>query len=156
MNIVIIGDGKVGHKLAIQLTAERYDVTLIDVREARLKDSINELDVSCVVGDGASAEIQMEADVQSADLVIACASTDELNMLCCLLAKRLGAKQTIARVRNPVYYQQIHLFKDDLKLSMAVNPELVLAGEISRVLIFPSAAKVETFAKGRVDRKSVV
>lgn len=151
MNIVIIGDGKVGHKLATQLTAERYDVTLIDVREGRLKDSINELEVSCVVGDGASAEVQMEADVQGADLVIACASTDELNMLCCLLAKRLGAKQTIARVRNPVYYQQIHLFKDDLKLSMAVNPELVLAGEISRVLIFPSAAKVETFAKGRVE-----
>ncbi len=86
-----------------------------------------------------------------ADLVIACASTDELNMLCCLLAKRLGAKQTIARVRNPVYYQQMHLFKEDLKLSMAVNPELVLAGEISRVLIFPSAAKIETFAKGRVE-----
>ena len=86
-----------------------------------------------------------------ADLVIACASTDELNMLCCLLTKRLGAKQTIARVRNPVYYQQMHLFKEDLKLSMAVNPELVLAGEISRVLIFPSAAKIETFAKGRVE-----
>ena len=151
MNIVIIGDGKVGHKLAKQLSDEKYNVALIDQSERKLRDAVNELDVSCVVGDGANAEVQKEADVPGADLVIACASTDELNMLCCLLAKRLGAKQTIARVRNPVYYQQMHLFKEDLKLSMAVNPELVLAGEISRVLIFPSAAKIETFAKGRVE-----
>ena len=151
MNIVIIGDGKVGHKLAKQLSDEKYNVALIDQSERKLRDAVNELDVSCVVGDGANAEVQKEADVPGADLVIACASTDELNMLCCLLAKRLGAKQTIARVRNPVYYQQTHLFKEDLKLSMAVNPELVLAGEISRVLIFPSAAKIETFAKGRVE-----
>ena len=151
MNIVIIGDGKVGHKLAKQLSDEKYNVALIDQSERKLRDAVNELDVSCVVGDGANAEVQQEADVPGADLVIACASTDELNMLCCLLAKRLGAKQTIARVRNPVYYQQMHLFKEDLKLSMAVNPELVLAGEISRVLIFPSAAKIETFAKGRVE-----
>ena len=151
MNIVIIGDGKVGHKLANQLSDEKYNVALIDQSERKLRDAVNELDVSCVVGDGANAEVQKEADVPGADLVIACASTDELNMLCCLLAKRLGAKQTIARVRNPVYYQQMHLFKEDLKLSMAVNPELVLAGEISRVLIFPSAAKIETFAKGRVE-----
>ena len=151
MNIVIIGDGKVGHKLAKQLSDEKYNVALIDQSERKLRDAVNELDVSCVVGDGANAEVQKEADVPGADLVIACASMDELNMLCCLLAKRLGAKQTIARVRNPVYYQQMHLFKEDLKLSMAVNPELVLAGEISRVLIFPSAAKIETFAKGRVE-----
>lgn len=151
MNIVIIGDGKVGHRLAKQLSEEEYNVALIDPCEKKLKDTMNELDVSCFVGDGASAEVQREADVPNADLVIACASTDELNMLCCLLAKRLGAKQTIARVRKPLYYQQMHLFKDDLKLSMAVNPELVLAGEISRVLIFPSAAKIETFVKGRVE-----
>jgi trk system potassium uptake protein TrkA len=151
MNIVIIGDGKVGHRLARQLSSENYNVALIDQSERKLKDSLNELDVACFVGDGMNAEVQKEADVPNADLVIACTSTDERNMLCCLLAKRLGAKQTIARVRNPVYYQQIHLFKDELKLSMAVNPELVLAGEISRVLIFPSATKVETFVKGRVE-----
>ena len=151
MKIVIIGDGKVGHRLAKQLSDEHYDVAMIDPSERKLKETINELDVSCFVGDGASAEVQREADVPNADLVIACTSTDELNMLCCLLAKRLGAKQTIARVRSPLYYKQIDLFKDDLKLSMAVNPELVLSGEISRVLIFPSAAKIETFAKGRVE-----
>lgn len=151
MNIVIIGDGKVGHKLARQLSDEQYNVALIDPCERKLKETMNELDVSCFVGDGASAEVQKEADVPNADLVIACTSTDELNMICCLLAKRLGARQTIARVRNPLYYQQIHLFKEDMKLSMAVNPELALAGEISRVLIFPSAAKIETFVKGRVE-----
>lgn len=151
MNIVIIGDGKVGHKLAKQLSDERYNVALIDQNEKKLKSSLNELDVACFVGNGASAEVQKEAGVPGADLVIACTSTDEMNMFCCLLAKRLGAKQTIARVRSPLYFQQIHLLKEDLKLSMAVNPELVLAGEISRVLIFPAAAKVETFCKDRVE-----
>lgn len=151
MDIVIIGDGKVGHKLAMQLSGEKYNVTLIDKSEKKLRDAVNEMDVSCVVGDGASADIQRQADVPGADLVIACASTDEMNLFCCLLARKLGAKQTIARVRNPIYYGQIDLLKEDLKLSMAVNPERALAGEISRVLIFPSAAKIETFAKGRVE-----
>lgn len=151
MDIVIIGDGKVGHKLAMQLSGEKYNVTLIDKSEKKLRDAVNEMDVSCVVGDGASANIQRQADVPGADLVIACASTDEMNLFCCLLARKLGAKQTIARVRNPIYYGQIDLLKEDLKLSMAVNPERALAGEISRVLIFPSAAKIETFAKGRVE-----
>ncbi len=151
MDIVIIGDGKVGHKLAMQLSGEKYNVTLIDKSERKLRDAVNEMDVSCVVGDGASADIQRQADVPGADLVIACASTDEMNLFCCLLARKLGAKQTIARVRNPIYHNQIDLLKEDLKLSMAVNPERALAGEISRVLIFPSAAKLETFAKGRVE-----
>lgn len=151
MNIVIIGDGKVGHKIVRQLSEESDNVVLIDQSEQKLKNSINELDISCIVGNGASAEIQKQAGVPEADLVIACASTDELNMFCCLLAKRLGAKQTIARVRNPLYFQQIHLLREDLKLSLAVNPDQVLAEEISRVLIFPSAAKIETFVKGRVE-----
>ena len=151
MDIVIIGDGKVGHKLAMQLSGEKYNVTLIDKSERKLRDAVNEMDVSCVVGDGASADIQRQADVPGADLVIACASTDEMNLFCCLLARKLGARQTIARVRNPIYHNQIDLLKEDLKLSMAVNPERALAGEISRVLIFPSAAKLETFVKGRVE-----
>ena len=151
MDIVIIGDGTVGHKLAMQLSGEKYNVTLIDKSERKLRDTVNEMDVSCVVGDGASADIQRQADVPGADLVIACASTDEMNLFCCLLARKLGAKQTIARVRNPIYHRQIDLLKEDLKLSMAVNPERALAGEISRVLIFPSAAKIETFVKGRVE-----
>lgn len=151
MKIVIIGDGKVGYKLAKQLSEDNYDVVLIDNNEGKLKTAINKLDIICITGDGVSAEVQKEADVPHADLVIACASTDELNMLSCLIARRLGARHTIARVRNPIYYQQIDILKEDLRLSMAVNPELAVANEISRVLIFPSASKIETFMKGRLE-----
>ena len=116
MKIVIIGDGKVGHKLAKQLSEENHNVVLIDNDEVKLKETINKLDISCVGGDGVSAEIQGEAGVADSDLLIACASTDELNMLSCLIAKRLGAKHTIARVRNPIYFQQIHILKEDFFL----------------------------------------
>ena len=133
MKIVIIGDGKVGYRLAKQLSEENYDVVLIDNDEEKLKETINKLDINCVTGDGVSAEVQKEAGVPSSDLVIACASTDELNMLSCLIARRLGAKHTIARVRNPLYFQQIHILKEDLHLSMVINPDLAVANEIVRV-----------------------
>ncbi len=151
MKIVIIGDGKVGYKLAEHLSVDNYDVVLIDNNEEKLKEAINNLDVNCFAGDGVSVEVQAEAGVPEADLVIACASTDELNMLSCLVAKRLGAKHTIARVRNPLYYHQIDLLKDDLHLSMVINPEFAVANEIARNLIFPDASKVETFVKGRLE-----
>lgn len=151
MKIVIIGDGKVGHKLTAQLSEENYDIVLIDQNEGKLKAALNELDIFCITGNGADAEVQKQADVSHADLVIACASTDELNMLSCLLAKRLGAKHTIARVRNPIYYRQMELLKEDLHLSMAVNPELAAANEIARILLFPETNKVETFMKGKVE-----
>lgn len=151
MDIVIIGDGKVGHKLTSQLSEEGYDIVLIDQNAGKLKAALHELDIFCITGDGADVEVQKQAGVPHADLVIACASTDELNMLSCLLAKRLGAKHTIARVRNPVYYSQIDLLKEDLHLSMAVNPELTAAHEIARILLIPEACKVETFMKGKVE-----
>lgn len=151
MDIVIIGDGKVGHKLTTQLSEEGYDIVLIDQNAGKLKAALNALDIFCITGNGADVEVQKQAGVDKADLVIACASTDELNMLSCLLAKRLGAKHTIARVRNPVYYKQIDLLKEDLHLSMAVNPELTAANEIARILLIPEACKVETFMKGRVE-----
>lgn len=151
MHIVIIGDGKVGHKLTAQLSEEDYDIVLIDQNEGKLKEALNSLDIFCIPGNGADVEVQKQADVPRADLVIACTSSDELNMLSCLLAKRLGAKHTIARVRNPLYYKQIELLKEDLRLSMAVNPELAAANEIARILLFPEANKVETFMKGKVE-----
>ena len=151
MKIVIIGDGKVGYKLAEHLSEDNYDVVLIDNNEEKLKEAINNLDVNCFAGDGVSVEVQAEAGVPDADLVIACASTDELNMLSCLVAKRLGAKHTIARVRNPLYYHQIDLLKEDLHLSMVINPEFAVANEIARNLILPDASKVETFVKGRLE-----
>ena len=154
MKIVIIGDGKVGYKLAKQLSAENYDVIMIDSNEKKLRAAIDRLDIFCVTGDGGSVAVQKEADVPHADLVIACTSTDECNMLSCLIARRLGARHTIARVRNPIYYQQIDILKEDLHLSMAVNPELAVAGEIVRLLLFPDASKVDTFVKGRVLEKS--
>ena len=144
MKIVIIGDGKVGHKLTTQLSEENYDVVLIDQNEGKLKEAVNKLDIFCITGNGADVDVQRQADVPHADLVIACASTDELNMLSCLLAKRLGA-------RHPIYYRQIDLLKEDLHLSMAVNPERTAANEIARVLLFPETSKVETFMKGRVE-----
>lgn len=151
MKIVIIGDGKVGHKLTKQLSEEDYDVVLIDENEGKLKEALNQLDIMCITGNGADANVQKEAGVPTSDLVIACASTDELNMLSCLLAKRLGARHTIARVRNPIYYQQIDLLKEELRLSMAVNPELTVAVEISKTLLFPDTAKVESFMRGKVE-----
>lgn len=151
MKIVIIGDGKVGYKLAEHLSEDNYDVVLIDNNKEKLKEAINNLDINCFAGDGVSVEVQEEAGVPEADLVIACASTDELNMLSCLIAKRLGAKHTIARVRNPIYYQQIDILKEDLRLSMVVNPEFAVANEIARNLILPAASKVETFVKGKIE-----
>ena len=151
MKIVIIGDGKVGYKLAKQLSSEKYDILLIDNNEEKLRKSIERMDVFCVAGEGGSVEIQQRADVPHADLVIACTSTDECNMLSCLIARRLGARHTIARVRNPIYYKQIDFLKKDLHLSMVVNPELIVAGDITRLLLFPDASKVETFVKGRVE-----
>lgn len=151
MKIVIIGDGKVGYKLAKQLSSEKYDIILIDNNEEKLRKSIERMDVFCVVGEGGSVEVQQRADVPHADLVIACTSTDECNMLSCLIARRLGARHTIARVRNPIYYKQIDFLKKDLHLSMVVNPELIVAGDITRLLLFPGASKVETFVKGRVE-----
>lgn len=151
MKIVIIGDGKVGYKLAKQLSSEKYDIILIDNNEEKLRKSIERMDVFCVAGEGGSVEVQQRADVPHADLVIACTSTDECNMLSCLIARRVGARHTIARVRNPIYYKQIDFLKKDLHLSMVVNPELIVAGDITRLLLFPDASKVETFVKGRVE-----
>lgn len=151
MKIVIIGDGKVGYKLAKQLSSEKYDIILIDNNEEKLRKSIERMDVFCVAGEGGSVEVQQRADVPHADLVIACTSTDECNMLSCLIARRLGARHTIARVRNPIYYKQIDFLKKDLHLSMVVNPELIVVGDITRLLLFPDASKVETFVKGRVE-----
>ena len=124
---------------------------MIDNNEEKLRKSIERMDVFCVAGEGGSVEVQQRADVPHADLVIACTSTDECNMLSCQIARRLGARHTIARVRNPIYYKQIDFLKKDLHLSMVVNPELIVAGDITRLLLFPDASKVETFVKGRVE-----
>lgn len=151
MNVVIVGDGKVGSTIASQLSGEGHDIIVIDNNTRVLTNASNTMDIISVEGNGASMEVQERAGVPHSDLLIAATSADEVNMLACLVGKKLGAKHTIARVRNPEYFQQINKLKDDLGLSMAVNPELAAAEEISRLLRFPSALKIDTFARGRVE-----
>lgn len=151
MDIVIVGDGKVGFALSEQLSQEGHDITIIDNNLQALQQTIETLDVMGVHGNGATSQIQVEAGVDKADLLIAATSTDELNMLCCLLAKKLGAKNTIARIRNPEYMSQLHLLQEQLGLSLAINPELATARAIARVIKFPPAVQVDTFVKGRVE-----
>ena len=151
MNIVIVGDGKVGYTITERLSREDHDITVIDKRPAALNNTMNLQDVSCIEGNGVSHVVQTEAGVPKADLLIAATSADEMNMLCCMVAKKLGAKHTIARVRDPQYQQQMFFLKDELGLSMTVNPEQAAAAEISRLLRFASAMKVEPFAKGRIE-----
>lgn len=151
MNIVIIGAGKVGRTLASALIAEDHDVTLIDNNPEMVARMQNSLDAICLEGDGAVADVQKEAGVEKAGLVIAVTPSDELNIFCCLIAKRLGAKQTIPRVRTPAYFRQMGLVKDELRLPMIINPELAAADEILRVLIFSTASKVEVFGKGKLE-----
>ena len=151
MNVVIIGNGKMGSTLCDLLVDEGHDITVVDNKPAALKKVIDRQDIMCVEGNGATVAVQQDAGVNKAGLVIASTPSDELNMLCCLIAKKLGAKRTISRVRNPEYFGQINLIKDDLGLSMVLNPELSTAEEILRMLVFPAAAKVEVFQKGRLE-----
>lgn len=151
MYIVIVGDGKVGFTLASRLSAEGHDLVVIDNDARALSALSNTLDVNTVHGNGASSAVLKEAGIQEADLLIAVTSMDEINMICCLVGKKLGVKDTIARVRNPDYAAQLVLLKEELGLSLTVNPELAAAKEIARLIRFPSAIKIETFAKGRAE-----
>lgn len=151
MKIVIVGDGKIGSTLAEQLSREGHEITIIDRSGEPLQRTSEDLDILCVEGNGATCATQMEAGVDSADLLIAVTMSDELNLLCCLVAKKIGAKHTIARVRNPDYNGELSLISDDLGLSLSVNPELLCATEIARTLRIPSAIKTDTFANGHVE-----
>lgn len=151
MNIIIAGCGKVGRALAEQLSREKHDITVIDRKPEAIQQIINIADVRGVVGNGASFEIQMDAGIDTADLMIAVTDADEVNLLCCLIAKKAGGCQTIARVRNPIYHHEIHHIKDELGLSMVINPEWAAAMEMARLLRFPSAIDIDTFANGRIE-----
>ena len=151
MRIVIIGNGKAGGNLAATLAGEGNDVTVIDINPKALAKTQNTVDVLCIEGNGVDADVQKEANVGKAGMVIATTPNDEVNLLCCLIAKRLGAAKTTARVRNPEYYKHIDLIRDDLGLSMVINPERTTADEILRVLTTPTAAKVEVFEKGKME-----
>lgn len=151
MKIIIVGCGKVGTTLAEQLNRENHDITLIDCDSEALQSISDSTDVMSVTGNGAVYQVQMEAGIKEADLLIATTNSDELNMLCCLIAKKAGNCHTIARIRNPEYSAEINYIREELNLSLAINPELVAAREIARLLRFPNAIKIELFAKGRIE-----
>ena len=151
MKIIIVGDGKVGATLVEHLSQEGHDIVVIDKNQKVLEHLVNSHDVMGICGNGASYEVQLEAGVDDAQLFIAATSSDELNILSCLMAKKAGAEHTIARVRTPDYLKQTPFFKDELGLSMVVNPEYDAANEIAKVLRFPNATNIETFYRGLVD-----
>lgn len=151
MKIIVVGCGKIGSTLVEELSREEHEITVVDTNGERLNQLTNYLDVYGVQGSGASYQTLAEAGVRSADLLIATTAADEVNLLCCTIARQAGAQHVIARVRTPYYMNDIQFFRENMGLSMAISPELVTAQEISRLIRFPSAIKVETFNKGRVE-----
>ncbi len=151
MDIIIVGCGKVGQTLVEQLNEEGNDITVIDIDGNKLNRITQKYDVMAVVGNGATYSVQMEAGIERADLMIAVTASDELNLLCCLVAKKAGRCQTIARVRNPEYSKDARYLQEELSLAMVINPEFAAASEIARVIRFPSAIKIDTFAKGKAE-----
>ena len=156
MNIIIVGCGKVGVTLAEQLHNEGHSITLIDKDAARLRKVTDHVDVMGMEGNGLSYEVQIEAGITEANLLIATTHSDEQNMLCCLIAKKAGNCHTIARVRNPEYVKEVRYIREELNMSMVINPELAAASEIARLVKFPSAIKIDSFAKGRIEMMKFV
>ena len=151
MKIIIIGTGKVGFSLAEQLLNEKHDITIVDTQDSALRRATDALDIMSVKGNGVSTDTLREAGAEDADLLVAATNSDEVNMVCCLTAKHLGAKYTIARIRNPENNLGLHELKKNMGIDMVINPENATAVEISRLLRFPSAANIETFCRGRVE-----
>lgn len=145
-----MGCGKVGTALARQLSEEKHSITLIDTNEAKIQRITEELDVMGIVGNGSSIGVLSEAGIENADVFIAVTGSDELNLLCCMFAKKAGHCHAIARVRNPIYSHELDFIKQQLGISAIINPELAASREISRLLRFPAALKIDTFADGRV------
>ncbi|GAB1475447.1 Trk system potassium transporter TrkA [Bacillota bacterium] len=151
MKIIIVGDGKVGHSLAERLSAEGNDVTIIDKNPDVLKKDIQSLDVQCIRGNGVSTKTLGEAGVSRADILIAVTSSDEVNMVCCLTAKKLGSPHTVARIRDPEYANELTVLKDELELDLIINPEQAAAYEMARIFSFSGASSVEGFYKGKIN-----
>lgn len=151
MKIIIVGCGKVGYTLVEQLSGENHDIVVIDEQEDKVNSITDTLDAMGIVGNGVSFQTLSEAGIKTADLLIAVTGSDELNLLCCVIAKKSGRCKTIARVRNPIYNDEISFLRDELGLAMIINPELTCAAEIARIFQFPSAVKIDTFSKGRIE-----
>ena len=152
MNIILVGLGKTGQKITQMLCEEKeHNITVVDLRRPVVNEIVNNYDVMGVVGDCINAEILEEAGVREADILIAATGSDEMNFTTCLLAKKMGDCQTVARVRKPQYTKTINLFKDDIGLALVINSDIAAAREIARILKFPTAIQIDTFAKGRIE-----
>ena len=151
MNIIIVGCGKVGSTLAGQLAQEGHNISIIDTNNKVIEEFSNSYDTIGITGNGASYSVLNAAGVEKAHLLIAVTGSDELNLLCCLIARKAGNCKTIARVRNPIYNQEIGFLKEELGLAMIINPEYQAANEISRILRFPSAIDINIFNRGNVE-----
>ena len=151
MNIIIVGLGNIGETLAYELNEPGNNITVVDVNADKVRDVAERCDVMGVVGNGATYTTQKEAGIHTADLLIAVTNSDELNLLCCIVAKKEGNCKTIARIQNPIYTTETDYIKDELGLEMVINPVKEAAEEIARVLKFPSAIKIDTFSGGKVE-----
>jgi trk system potassium uptake protein TrkA len=151
LQIIIVGCGKVGSTLVARLCDEGHDVTVIDKNHFVIQGICETYDVLGIIGNGSSYQVQMEAGIEDADLIIAVTDSDELNLLCCTIAKKVGRCSAIASVRNPDYSEELYYLRDKLGLSMIINPELEAANEIARLLRFPTALSINAFAKGQVE-----
>lgn len=151
MKIIIVGCGKIGTTLAEQLSSEHHDLVVIDTNPQKIQQLSESIDVMGIVDNGASINVLSDAGIEDAHLLIAVTGSDELNLLCCVIAKKVSKCHTIARVRNPLYNKERNFIRKSLGITMIINPELASAIEISRLLRFPSAIELDTFAKGRVE-----
>ncbi len=151
MKVVVIGNGSVGEALIAAICSEGHNVTVIDEDVAVVNSVVNKYDVFGVTGNGSSIDVQKEAGVRDCDVVIAVSPGDELNLLCCMIAKQLGAKHTIARVRDPRYLKQVGFMSKQMGIDMIVNPEHEAAREAARLIRFPAAMKLEKLARGQVE-----
>jgi len=151
VNILIVGCGKAGSVLAQTLCSEGHDVTVMDTDPEIVRTLVDHFDVQGICGNGLILKDLEEAGVENTNIIIAMTESDEINILCCLMARKSGARHSIARVRNPAYAEQLVFMREELGVSMMVNPEFQTANEIARMLRYPNALHVETFAKGRLE-----
>lgn len=148
MRIVVAGCGKIGISIINSLNEEQHDLVVIDQNPNVISEVTNSFDVMSVCGNALEYETLKEAEIEKAEMFISVTGSDEFNMLSCFLAKRMGAKQTIARIRTPEYNDQsLGFLRQQLDLSMSINPERLIAAKLYNILQLPSAVKIETFSR---------
>lgn len=157
MKIIIVGCGKIGKAMIESLSAEGHDIVIVDKNPAVLNETADIYDVMGVCGNAVDCDTLEEADAANADIIVSVTESDEMNMLACYLAKKLGAKHSVARIRNPEYNDQsLGFLRQQLDLSLSLNPELLVAEEISNILQLPSAVKIERFSKRNIEMVEII